>query len=295
MDTLVLGIDIGGSHITAALVSLESKTLIRDSQVRAFVNSKGTAEEIIEVWTDVIQNVYEAFPVADKKLGIAMPGPFDYKEGISLMLHQDKYDALYGMNIKGILSQRLHIDQSAVLFMNDAECFLKGEVFNGAARGVQRAVGLTIGTGLGSSRFRNGTVEDANLWCTPFLEGIAEDYLSSRWFVKRFAALTSIQVNNVKEIVEQDVPGPVLETIFGEFGRNLALFLNESLSAEQPEAIILGGNIANAFHLFEYELRKHLSGSLLQSSLQQTHLGEDACLIGAASAWKKTEPKNITA
>ena len=67
--------------------------------------------------------------------------------------------------------------------MNDASCFLKGEVFGGAAKGYNHVIGITLGTGLGSATFKNGVVYDGDLYYTPFKESTAEDYLSTRWFI----------------------------------------------------------------------------------------------------------------
>jgi glucokinase len=291
--SIVLGVDIGGSHITAALVNLKTRELLPASAVREFVNSRASASEIIEGWTKVMHQAFQAFPVSCKKLGIAMPGPFDYEEGISLMKNQDKYDALYGLNIKEILAENLQINKSHLHFINDAECFLKGEVFGGAAQGCKSAVGLTLGTGLGSSIYGNGTVADADLWSAPFLDSIAEEYLSTRWFTKRYASLTSTCISNVKELMDMESSGPVRQQIFREFGRNLALFLNRHLQDLQPEVIVLGGNISKAFDLFKGELTSHLAGGFSQTAVHTSRLGEDASLIGAASAWHTMEAEAI--
>ncbi len=292
-NSIVLGVDIGGSHITAALVNLETRELVQQSSVRESVNSKASASEIIEGWTKVIQQAFQAFPVSCKRLGIAMPGPFDYEEGISLMKNQEKYDALYGLNIKEILAENLQIDKSHIHFVNDAECFLKGEVFGGAAQGCKSAVGLTLGTGLGSSKYSKGTVADADLWCAPFLDSIAEEYLSTRWFTKRYAELTSACINNVKELIDLPLSGCIRQQIFREFGQNLALFLNKYMQGNRPEVIVIGGNISKAFDLFKDELKDHLSETFSKTLVHTTKLGEDAALIGAASSWHAIEAEIV--
>ena len=42
------GVDIGGSHITAALVNLDSGEVIKESYVRNHLDTSGTRDEIID-------------------------------------------------------------------------------------------------------------------------------------------------------------------------------------------------------------------------------------------------------
>src|SRR5687768_3496834 len=106
---LFAGVDIGGSHITVALVDMSSGAVIKNTWRRLPVNSQNKAQDIIAQWCKAIKESFAAHPVAPAKIGIAMPGPFDYTNGIALMQNQNKYDALYGLNIKQMLSEKLHI------------------------------------------------------------------------------------------------------------------------------------------------------------------------------------------
>ena len=46
----VIGVDIGDSTITAGIVDLKSREVMRDTFIRAHVDSKCSAEEIIDEW-----------------------------------------------------------------------------------------------------------------------------------------------------------------------------------------------------------------------------------------------------
>lgn len=289
-SSTVLGIDIGGSHITAALVNLDTGAILPDSWVRRSVDSGSTAEEIIGLWSLVMQEVLESHGLVVNKIGIAMPGPFDYQKGISLMKDQGKFDALYGLNVKELLAEKLSVKIENIRLMNDAGCFLKGEVFGGAAKGYQRAIGLTLGTGLGTASYKDGVAEDADLWSQPFKDGIAEDYLSTRWFIKRYYELSSRQVQGVKELMERAATDKQARKVFEEFGQNLAQFLTFFIETDKPEIVVLGGNIAHAYELFLSELEKGLVGKMHKLPLLKAVLGEGASLIGAASCWVSVEP-----
>lgn len=103
-----------------------------------------------------------------------MPGPFDYERGISLMKGMEKYDSLYGLDIREILSEKLNVPAAHIVFINDAAAFLGGELASGAAADFNRAIGVTLGTGLGSTSNCTGEVIDVNRAFAPFLESIAE-------------------------------------------------------------------------------------------------------------------------
>ncbi|MBL7833251.1 MAG: ROK family protein [Cyclobacteriaceae bacterium] len=285
-DSVVLGIDIGGSHLTAALVDEATRKFVPDSYLRVRVNSKGTAEEILGIWTKAIEDTFQAYPVANKRIGIAMPGPFDYANGISLIKGLDKYEALYKLNVKQILSQRLSISPAFILMMNDAACFLRGEVYYGAARGYQDVIGITLGTGTGSAMHHNGVTHDANLGPAPFMDSIADEYFSTRWFVKRYRELTGTTVKDVKALTDLYQTDANVKTIFAEFVKNLAVFLEGFVKAEKPQVIVMGGNIAQCSDLFLSDLTAQLAARAITVPIVRAELGEEAAILGAASLFE---------
>lgn len=285
MNPFVLGVDIGGTHITAATVDMESRTLLPQTQVREHINAAGSVEEITTAWAAAMAAAIVKSGRPVRQIGIAMPGPFDYANGIALMQGQGKYDALYGVDVIALVAGKLGLDKSAIRTLNDAACFLQGEVFGGAAQGYSRAIGMTLGTGLGTARYKNGLAEDADLWKTPFGESIAEEYLSSRWFVKRYAELTGKQLPHVKAMVDRLPQEPVVGDIFREFGENLAKFLVPFIGEATPEVLVLGGNISKAYALFGPALRHGLAQQNCLIPIKTAILGEEAALLGAASLW----------
>jgi glucokinase len=284
-NTLVLGADIGGSHITTAWVDLDTSRVLPGTMVRQQVNSHATTAEIIAVWSAALQQTALTRPMARKQIGMAMPGPFDYEQGICLIKGQDKYEALYGLNVKELLAAALEIEARDIRLQNDAGAFLRGEIFAGAAKGARDVIGVTLGTGLGTSRSHQGVAADANLWCLPFWDSIAEDYLSTRWFVKRYEALSGQKVADVKALAALVGREDQVRTIFAEFGQALGFFLAEFIRMDQPEVIVLGGNIAQAAGLFLPETEKVLALQSQKVPLKMATLGEEASLIGAASSW----------
>jgi len=289
MSATAVGVDIGGTHITAALVSLENGKVLADTHSRAVVDAHAPAEEILDIWTDAIGQVMRKAPGQITQIGFALPGPFDYDKGICLIKNLHKYDALYGLNIKELLAARLNIDPLGIRMRNDTEAFLAGEAMSGAGRDYEKVIGITLGTGLGSAKSRAGITTDVNLGSSPFGDSIADDYLSTRWFVKRYREYDDTVIRGVKELLELR-DGPRKETvlkILEEFYHNLAVFLKEFIAAEKPDVVVIGGNIAEAYELFYPPVRALLSGQSGNAVFKKAQLGEDAALVGAVSSWIK--------
>lgn len=284
MEKIVLGIDIGGSHITAALIDIKNKQEIAGSWSRNRIDSYGSTASIISAWSETITKAASHHPSKPDKVYIAMPGPMQYPRGICMIKSQDKYRDLYNKNLKQLLASQLGMKTSAFHFRNDAACFLKGEVFCGSLDGYQSAIGLTLGTGLGSAHFSSGKSKDADYWNMSFQKGIAEDYLSTGWFIKRYAELSGKVIKDVKDLVENHASTPEFTQLFNEFSKNLASFLHRFIRKKMPEAAVIGGNIVHADQYFLSDTRKYLAEMMGYSfPVKKSTLGEKAILMGAAS------------
>jgi len=277
-----IGVDIGGSHITAAHISADDFKIVKGSLVRERVSSMEGADVIIKAWVDALAPLIVSSAEETIRIGIAMPGPFDYEKGISLMKGTKKYDSLYEMNVLEILSEKLGIPQDHILFRNDAESFLHGELASGAVAGEKRALGITLGTGLGSASNCEGRTVDSERSFVPFKNGVAEEYISTRWFAGRYQELTGKEVKNVESVLDSG-NAAVISQLFEEFGENLALFLNDFIADENPDVIVIGGNIAKTWDHFIPVVLKHLDNKNVV--LKQSEMWEDAALVGAAYSW----------
>jgi len=278
----ILTADIGGSHITAAICDMVTDTIVDNSSARIDVKSKGSAESILSAWKQAFDNALQQTQLEVSGLGMAMPGPFDYENGISYIKGLDKYESLYGLDIKTYFADLLKLDKHAVKFRNDAEATIAGEVLAGAGKGFHSVMGVTLGTGFGSAYCKDQKTWDLNLGSDPFKDSIADDHLSTRWFLKRYNELTGLTVSGVKELALLAETNLKAKQIFEEFGINMAIFLAEPLNRFKPDILLLCGNIAKASGLFLAPLKLHLQHTAIIIS----ELGEQAALIGAAELFK---------
>jgi glucokinase len=295
MKKYAVGADIGGGHITTAVVNLTTASIVEESIFRKQVNAQGEAGDILSAWSEAItvsvQKALDSEKTGEetiKGVGLAMPGPFDYPNGISLINDpsQNKFLSLYQKNIRNELAGRTGFEPANIRFKNDAECFLLGEVFG--KKEIKRAIGATLGTGFGSAFVFDGVSEDGNLWCAPFKGGIAEDFISTRWFVARYKELAGKDIEGVKDLAGTATDTYTLQ-IFDEFGKSLSDFLCPLVVKYQADTLILGGNIANAWSLFIGALEKELSVVSPSTQLRKAVLGEKAALMGGASLLQDVE------
>lgn len=270
IDKLLLGIDVGGSHISSALVDLDKGSIIEGSICRMKVDSKSPSFEIIlETWGRAIKtSLSNLNGHVLQGMGVAMPGPFNYYEGISLIKGVNKYDALYGINIKEAFRNHLNVEQDfPIWFENDAFCFGLGESKVGVAKGFNKVISLTLGTGFGSCFIMNnqvirkgaGVPEGGCLYNFPFKDGTAEDYFSSNWIIETFESMTR-EVLTVKQIAEratiyQDASAI---RIFETLSENLAEFLSSWIQSFKADCLVIGGGIAQSSTLFLPALTKLL-------------------------------------
>src|SRR5258705_3610586 len=161
MNLYYLGIDIGGSHFSGALIDANTKLIEFASYKKEEVNSNGTSKEFIECFEGLIEKIInsdERFTIESiAGVGISMPGPFNYELGISEINGVKKYDSLFGLNLKQEIKKI--IKNTPVFFLNDAASFAKGEYSVGAAANSSRSIILTLGTGFGSTFLIDGVFQ----------------------------------------------------------------------------------------------------------------------------------------
>ncbi|MEP0366911.1 MAG: ROK family protein [Cyclobacteriaceae bacterium] len=286
-NNYVLGMDIGGSHVTAGLVDLDNKRIIPDSLRRVDLDSQGPTEEILNVWRGIVESCYTDYKDMPKYIGLAMPGPCDYEQGICYIDGLSKYSNLYGLNVCQGLARALKIPEENIRMTNDAACFLQGELDMGVGRKYQNPIGITLGTGCGTAKIRHGIGVDGALWQHPFKGGIVEDFISTKWFNQRYAELTGQEIHGVKDLTEKNNSEPLVKSVFEEFAFNLAEFIHFFVSKENPDAIILGGNMLKAQHIFLPKVQTELTKTGIMEPIHLSNLGESAAILGAASAYVK--------
>lgn len=249
-------LDVGGTEIKTACVDESGKLTqpLRHFPARAGEN----AENLLAHFAGIIR---ETNPAPEKSAGIrlAFPGPFDYERGICLMQGLAKYDALYGLDLRRELGNRLGVEPERIRFANDASAFALGEMGFGAARGSERALFVCIGTGCGSGFGLNGVLaprgtpgvpDSGYIYDAPFLDARIDDYLSRRGLM----GLTRERLGEAldgKTLAQRVLEGDSqARHCFREFGVRLRDALIPFLDGFRPEVVCLGGQIMKSGAFF---------------------------------------------
>jgi glucokinase len=274
----VVALDIGGTHVTAARVEPDSASA--EPLVR--VDYAPHADRTVLLGGIVGAAASVAGPAADA-VGVAAPGPFDYEHGICTIRGLGKLEALYGVDLRRELARALRVRPEAVVFLNDAEAFLLGESAHGAARGQARAIGLTLGTGLGSAFLVDGAIvragpgvpPDGSLHLLPFRDEPVEERISARGLRARMDRGRL----DVRELAQGARAGRAgARQAFAAFAADLAEFLQPTVHDFEPTCLVVGGAIARAWDLIGDEV----TAAFPSVDVARAVRIDEAALLGAA-------------
>lgn len=283
---LALGADIGGTHISSGLVHCHDGQVVPGSLQRIECPHHHPAEQILDLWARAIAgSLAYAEAAGVRGLGLAVPGPFDYLNGISHMQH--KFAALNGIPIAAALHTRLPgpWDALPIRFINDATAFAMGEAWQGSGRGANRAVVVTLGTGFGSAFLEAGipVVRGAGvppegcLWHLPFLDRTADYYCSAQFFAGVEGATADVAALAAKADREA-----AAQQQFEQYGAHLGQCLAPWLKAFDAEVLILGGSIAGAMRHFGPAMSRLFAREGVRTRVITARRSDESALIGAS-------------
>lgn len=314
-NKFILGVDIGGSHITAALIDAGSGQLVEETLSRNRIDNNGASNIILNQWFNTLRAALSKLPGAELTgISFAIPGPFNYEDGICLMKGVNKYDSLYGINVSKYIKKELNLpDDFPVKFENDACCFGLGESLSAEVLPFKNIIAITLGTGFGAAFIHNkqikktgeGVSPSGDLYNSPYRNGIAEDYISSAWLLKTYNELTGDAVTEVLQIAEKAITqqDKNAQDVFNEFGQHLAACLIPWIKSFRAECLVIGGSISKSANLFLSPLRSALIKERIHLVIKTSTLMELSAVTGAASlivqsgknigklenkAWRKT-------
>ncbi|MCC6286772.1 MAG: ROK family protein [Chitinophagaceae bacterium] len=282
-----IGIDVGGSHVSAAIISKTGNGWSSAFTTKAILNSHNSAYHILTT----LGNCIKTLPVKASEVeavGIAFPGPFDYEKGISAVVGVGgKFEKTFGLHLMHAVKDITGLQQAALQFSNDAHCFATG-AYHLLQLKSRRTIFITLGTGFGSAFMADGRLvyehqdipASGAFYDEPFNGAKADDIFSTRWILAKYKQLTGVNVTTVKELVESGNDEMIV--VMNELGENLGQFLLPWLQKFSCDELIVGGNIAKAFHLFGPSLKKILGTAPTKINIMTCENTEDCIITGAA-------------
>ncbi len=150
MNSVVLGIDVGGTRIAAGVVR-------RDGQVLSSLSvpSRSVDDDAVATLKRVIQEMIArsaAHRCTIVGIGIGAPGMVDFKAG-RLKADALKLPEMAAVPLRDLLQEQCGLP---VVLDNDVNAMAMGEMRFGKAKGVNDFIYLALGTGVGGAVVANG-------------------------------------------------------------------------------------------------------------------------------------------
>lgn len=276
-DPVVVGVDLGGTNVRAGRVVDGRLAEVRSVPVRG----RGSEEDVLE---DLFGAVDAVMRDEVAGIGAGVPSVIDLQTGTV-------YDVQNIPSWKKVpLKARLEARYRRPAFVNnDANSFAAGEKVFGKIRPYDSAVGLIVGTGLGSGVIANGRLySGANCGAgefgmLPYLDRNFEAYASGQFFER---------VHGVagRELAGRAAAGEAKAlAIFAEFGRHLGEAVKAVCYAVDPEIIVLGGSVSKSYGFFRvalWEAFETYAYSLARERLKiEVSETENIAILGAAALY----------
>jgi glucokinase len=276
-----LGIDLGGTQLRMAAVATDG--LLLTEMVAAPTGPDFGPENLRTEVTRLAAGVKAQLgsrSLAGLGLGTAgvvRPGPLSQCSNLP---------RLNGLDIAEALRSWAALPVS---IENDARCFTLAEARYGAARGARHVVGITLGTGVGCGVMVDGRLlhgasyEAGEVWAIPLREKALEEFLSGAGLVRAYrAAGGDPEQHSAADLAQRARSGdPAARAAWEAFGADLAFLCLCVRRLVDPEAIVLGGSMAQARDLFDDRLRARAADA--QARIVYSALGPAAGVIGAAT------------
>ena len=277
MTPSLLVIDVGGTFIKYGVAD-DQGNLIPGSVQLTPSRAEESAEGFLQALSQIIAETNRHGTI--QKAAVSICGPFDFANGVSLMQH--KFVPLYGR----ALTPPFEAARLPVSFLHDSTAFMLGEYGFGSLQGAENACCVMLGTGLGFAWLQGGKVcTDENrspalaLWRAKYLDGIAEDYVSTRALQRYYGE--QISVKNMADLARQG--DARAREAFLTAGRHLSAIMGEVIPRLGCRRFALGGQIAKSADLFDLHLplpwqaTKHPEDAALLGACRFAFLGQKAC------------------
>jgi glucokinase len=273
----VVGVDLGGTKVTAGAVSNGVVTRLESRRIPPAGSEDAVLAEIVAA----IAKVSDESAIG---IGVGVPSVVELATGV--VLEVENIPTWRRVPLKAILEDRVGLP---TYVNNDANAFAVGEHRFGRGRGFRDLVGMTLGTGLGAGLIIDGRLHSGRncgageLGSIPHRDGTIEDYCSGRFFLREYGV-----AGEVMEVQARRGDDAALAA-FARFGREVASVMMLVACALDPEAVILGGSVSRCFDLFAPSMRArlegfgytHVTGSMV---IEPSEL-KDAAVLGAAALY----------
>jgi glucokinase len=294
MTDLVIGIDVGGTTIKAALFDFEGRDY--DSSTRPTPRQLGP-DAVVTTIIDVVRELRTRVPEAAelRAVGLVVPGVVDSQHGV----------AVYATNLgwrdlplRQIVAEAVDLP---VIVDHDVRAAGLAELELGAGRGVQEMIFVALGTGIAAAVITKGRVlsgasnragELGHLPVFPGGErcacgqrGCTETYASGASLARRYSIASRTNDATASEVINRAAAGdPLAQEVFGDAITALGRALVNYVLIMDPEVIVLGGGLSGAEAALLDPLAREVQGGLAWRSAPTIATGRFAADAGRRGA-----------
>jgi glucokinase len=251
---LVIGVDVGGTTIKAALFDADG--LEYGSSERPTPRHLGP-DAVIATTIDAIVDLQAQVPEAARlrAAGLVVPGVVDARNGIAVYAANIGWQQL---PLRQIVADAIGLP---VILDHDVRAAGLAELELGAGRGLKEVLFVALGTGIAAAVITKGEVlagatgragELGHLpvfpegeWCACGQRGCTETYASATALSRRYSAASGISDVSAKDVISQAAAGDaiadrILQDAIEALGRALVNYV----LLMDPELILIGGGMA---------------------------------------------------
>lgn len=298
---VIIGVDIGASHVAVTLVNLRGVRRGWASEAHAIAEDpQGTLDLIQRLVARVLPESGGSSQLL-AGIGIALPSPVDAR--LPGQMSGLYYPAWRGFSVIEALSDSYKVP---VFVDNDANLAALAEHWWGAGRGQEHLTYLKLGTGIGAGHLIDGriyrgatgvageighvSIDPSGPQCICGLRGCLVTYLGSSALAEqaRERGLLS-EGEGINELITCVLNGSIeARELLEEAVERLGLALASLINLMNPDSVILGGALCRVGELLMAPLRRSLRErvpptSRAEAQIVMSILGEHATALGAAT------------
>lgn len=270
----MLGFDIGGTNLRAGVIENGSFLSIYHEPIKDQFDEQETINQVIKL-------ISMAMLPGIVSIGVGVPSVVDLKTGV--VYDTVNIPSWKEVPLKDILEKKFGIP---VLINNDANCFVLGEKYFGSGKNVGNLTGLILGTGVGAGLIMNNKLVPGyncgagEFGMVSYLEHDYEYYCGGGNFEVLYG-------NSAAEISRlADAGNPEALRIWKTYGKHLAELIKLVLYTADPQSIVLGGSLSQAYPFFKESMLQSLQTFAFRNTLKNLSIHvselEYAGVLGAA-------------
>jgi len=251
---LVIGVDVGGTTIKAAILDSDGLEYRRSEQpTPRHLGPDAVIATTIEAIVELRAELPEGARL--RAVGLVVPGIVDAEQGIAVYAANIGWQQL---PLRQIVAEAVGLP---VLLDHDVRAAGLAELELGAGRGLQEVLFVALGTGIAAAVITRGQVsagatgragELGHLpvfpegeWCACGQRGCTETYASAAALSRRYSAASGISDVPAKDVISRAAAGDRLaDEIFQDAITALGRALVNYILLMDPELILIGGGMA---------------------------------------------------